>query len=92
MPSSNRRLWANAVGLLAALATAAAMLATVGVGLGFVAVWTCVPAHSADPDAAGCSPFEIKMRLVLVLALCVLPVWPVFAFAKRWVLRRVNLR
>ena len=91
MPSSNR-LWANAVGLLAALATATAVLATVGVGLGFVAVWTCVPAHSADPGAAGCSPFEMKMRLVLVLALCLVPVWPVFALAKRWVLRRVNLR
>jgi hypothetical protein len=88
MPQSNIRLWATFWGVAVGLVSAVTMLATVGVGLGFVAVWTCVPEHRMDPNWAGCSLFETRMRLAAVLALCFLPAWPAFALTKRWVLTR----
>jgi hypothetical protein len=85
---ANRNLQATAIGIVAGIVVAVALLFTVGLYLGFAAVWTCVPAHGTDPLATGCSAFELKTRLVLVLAICLLPAWPVFTFTRRRLLRR----
>lgn len=88
MPATPSQVWATGMGLAAGVIVAVLMLATVGVMLGFVAAWTCVPAHSPDPNAAGCSPAALKLRLAGVAALCLLPAWPAFALTRRRLLGR----
>jgi hypothetical protein len=86
-PSSARRR-ATVAGLLAAIAIILLTMATVGAYLAFATAWSCVSAHSSDPQATGCSPAEVKLRLAAVLAACLLPGWPTYLLARRRALRR----
>lgn len=97
MPPFSRKLWATSadvcavtVGAIVALAVVTATLATIGIGLGFLAIWTCVTAHNQDPGATGCSRVDMGVRLALVVALCFVPGWPVFVATKHWVLHRIG--